>query len=89
VRHYLKAVDAAKSEDPAAVTQKMKELPVDYFGEPGTIREDGRLLHDLTLYEVKKPSESKYPWDYYKKVRTIPADEAFRPLKEGHCPFIK
>jgi branched-chain amino acid transport system substrate-binding protein len=89
VRHYLKAVDAAKSEDPKAVTEKMRRIPVDYFGKKGVIREDGRMVHDLTLYEVKKPAESKYPWDYYKPIRTIPADEAFRPMAEGKCPFVK
>jgi branched-chain amino acid transport system substrate-binding protein len=89
VRHYLKAVDSAKSEDPKAVTERMREIPVDYFGKKGVIREDGRMVHDLTLYEVKKPSESKYPWDYYKPIRTIPAEEAFRPLAEGKCPFVK
>jgi len=89
VRHYLKAVDAAKTEDPATITKTMREMPVDYFDQKAWIREDGRVMHDLTLYEVKKPSESKYPWDYYKSLRTIPADEAFRPLSEGHCPFLK
>jgi branched-chain amino acid transport system substrate-binding protein len=89
VRHYLKAVDAAKSEEPKSVTEQMRKIPVDYFGKKGWIREDGRMLHDLTLYEVKKPAESKYPWDYYKPIRTIPAEEAFRPLAEGKCPFVK
>jgi len=89
VRHYLKAVDAAKTEDPATITKTMREMPVDYFDQKAWIREDGRVMHDLTLYEVKKPSESKYAWDYYKSLRTIPADEAFRPLSEGHCPFLK
>jgi branched-chain amino acid transport system substrate-binding protein len=89
VRHYLKAVDAAQSEDPKAVTERMRGIPVDYFGKNGVIREDGRMVHDLTLYEVKKPSDSNYPWDYYKPIRTIPAEEAFRPLAEGKCPFVR
>jgi branched-chain amino acid transport system substrate-binding protein len=89
VRHYLKAVQAAGTDDATAVTARMKSMPTDYFGRPGSVREDGRVLYDLALYQVKAPEESKYPWDYYKKLRDIPAVEAFRPLDQGGCPFIK
>jgi branched-chain amino acid transport system substrate-binding protein len=88
--HYLKAVSALKSAaDGKAVVAKMKELPTDdpLFGK-GTIRADGRKLHPAYLFEVKKPEESKYPGDFYKLRATIPADEAFRPLKEGNCPLV-
>jgi branched-chain amino acid transport system substrate-binding protein len=87
--HYLKAVAALKaSGDGKAVVAKMKEVPTDdpLFGK-GTIRPDGRKLHDAYLLEVKKPAESKYPGDFYHVRATIPADEAFRPLKEGSCPL--
>jgi branched-chain amino acid transport system substrate-binding protein len=90
VLHYLKAVEALKNAgDGKAVVAKMKELPTDdpLFGK-GTIRADGRKIHDMYLFEVKKPSESKGPWDYYKLRATIPAAEAFRPLKEGNCPLV-
>ncbi|HEV2674070.1 MAG TPA: ABC transporter substrate-binding protein [Aliidongia sp.] len=89
VLHYLKAIDAAKTDDAEKVTAQMKSMPTDYFGRKGSIREDGRVLYDLALYQVKKPEESKYPWDYYKKIRDIPAGEAFRPLADGNCPFVK
>jgi len=88
--HYLKAVLALKSAaDGKAVVAKMKEMPTDdpLFGK-GTIRPDGRKLHPAYLFEVKKPEESKYPGDFYKLRATIPADEAFRPLKEGNCPLV-
>jgi branched-chain amino acid transport system substrate-binding protein len=88
--HYLKAVAALKSSsDGKAVVAKMKELPTDdtLFGK-GTIRADGRKLHDAYLFEVKKPSESKYPGDFYHVRATIPAAEAFRPLKDGGCPLV-
>jgi len=90
VTHYLKAVEALKNdEDGKAVVAKMKELPTDdkLFGK-GTVRADGRKIHDMYLFEVKKPEESKYPWDYYKIRATIPAAEAFRPLKDGGCPLV-
>ncbi|SDG80445.1 ABC transporter substrate-binding protein [Bosea robiniae] len=88
--HYLKAVEAAKSKDAAAVVAKMKELPTDdpLFGK-GSVRADGRKMHDMYLFEVKKPSESKGPWDYYKQVAVLPADQAFRPLSESECPLVK
>jgi branched-chain amino acid transport system substrate-binding protein len=90
VTHYLKAVEALKSDaDGKAVVAKMKELSTDdnLFGK-GTIRADGRKVHDMYLFEVKKPEESKYPGDFYKLRATIPAAEAFRPLKEGNCPLV-
>ena len=91
VLHYLKAVQALKSDgDGKAVVAKMKALPSDdpLFGK-GTIRKDGRKIHPMYLYEVKKPSESKKPWDYYRLIHEIPADEAFRPLSESECPLAK
>ena len=88
--HYLKAVQAAGTREAKAVMAKMRELPVDdFFGKGGRIREDGRLVHDMYVYEVKKPSESKYPWDYLKLRATIPAEEAYRPLSESKCPLVK
>lgn len=91
VIHYLKAVEAMKSDaDGAAVVAKMKSMPTDdkLFGK-GTIREDGRHMHDMYLVEVKKPAESKKPWDYLTVKKTIPASQAFRPLNEGNCPLVK
>ncbi len=89
VTHYLKAVAALKSAaDGKAVVAEMKKLPTDdpLFGK-GTVRADGRTLHPAYLFEVKAPAESKYPGDFYKLRATIPADEAFRPLKDGNCPL--
>ncbi len=88
--HYLKAVEALKDKDTAKVMAKMKEMPTEdpLFGK-GIIRPDGRKIHDMYLFEVKKPSESKAPWDLYKQLATIPADQAFRPLNEGGCPLVK
>ncbi|WP_201862872.1 ABC transporter substrate-binding protein [Microvirga soli] len=88
--HYLKAVEALKGKDTAQVMAKMKEMPTDdpLFGK-GKIRQDGRKIHDMYLFEVKKPAESKGPWDLYKQLATIPADQAFRPLNEGGCPLVK
>ena len=90
VLHYLKAVEALKSDDGTKVVAKMKELPTDdpLFGK-GKIRADGRKIHDSYLFEVKKPSESKGPWDYYKLRATVPADQAFRPMEQGDCPLVK
>ncbi|MGH6815716.1 MAG: ABC transporter substrate-binding protein [Hyphomicrobiaceae bacterium] len=90
VMHYLKAVEAIKSDDGAKVVAKMKELPTDdpLFGK-GAVRADGRKIHDMYLFEVKKPEESKQPWDYYKVRATIPAAEAFRPIDQGNCPLVK
>jgi len=90
VLHYLKAVEALKSDDGTKVIAKMKEMPTDdpLFGK-GTIRADGRKIHPAYLVEVKKPSESKGPYDYYKIRATIPANEAFRPMEEGECAMVK
>ncbi len=90
VLHYLKAVDAAKTDDGTKVVEEMKKLPTDdaLFGK-GRIRQDGRKLHPAYLFEVKKPSESKGPYDYYKLRATIPAEQAFRPEKEGGCSLVK
>lgn len=92
VLHYLKAIEAmgAESNDGKAIVDKMKAMPTDdpLFGK-GVIRVDGRKVHDMYLFEVKAPNESKGPWDYYKLVRTIPAAEAFRPLDQGNCPLAK
>jgi branched-chain amino acid transport system substrate-binding protein len=90
VMHYLKAVAALKNaDDGKAVVAKMKEMPTDdpLFGK-GSVRADGRKIHPAYLFEVKKPEDSKYPGDYYKLRATIPADEAFRPLKDGNCPLV-
>jgi len=90
--HYLKAVDAlgGVSTDGKAAIDKMKELPTDdpLFGK-GTIRADGRKLHNMYLFQVKKPEESRYPWDYYTLIKTIPPEQAWRPLSEGGCDFVK
>ncbi|HEU5189514.1 MAG TPA: ABC transporter substrate-binding protein [Methylomirabilota bacterium] len=90
VLHYLKAVEALKSDDGTKVIEKMKATPTDdpLFGK-GTIRVDGRKIHPAYLFEVKKPAESKGPWDYYKLRATIPAEQAFRPLDQGDCPLVK
>ncbi len=88
--HYLKAVQAADSDDGLTAVNKMKEMPTDdpLFGK-GKVRIDGRTIHPAYLFEVKKPSESKGAWDYYKLLATIPADQAFRPLNEGGCKLVK
>ncbi|CAO3420254.1 ABC transporter substrate-binding protein [Azospirillum doebereinerae] len=86
--HWLKAVKAAGTTDSEPVTAAMKAMPTDYFGVPGSIRKDGRVLYDLALYQVKTPAESKAPWDYYTQLRAIPAAEAFLPLEKSTCPFV-
>ena len=91
VMHYLKAVHELKTDaDGAAVVAKMKSMPTDdkLFGK-GSIRADGRKIHDMYLFEVKKPADSKGPWDYYNVRATIPAAEAFRPIEQGDCPLVK
>lgn len=90
VLHYLKAVEAAGTKETEAVMAKMKEMPTDdpLFGQ-GVIRADGRKVHDMFLYRVKKPEDSKGPWDYYEVVATIPAAEAFRPEADGGCALVK
>jgi len=90
VLHYLKAVQAAGTDRTEDVMQKMRELPVnDVFYKNGKIREDGRMVHDMYLFEVKQPEESKAPWDYYKLLATIPADQAFQPLSRSRCSLVK
>jgi branched-chain amino acid transport system substrate-binding protein len=88
--HYLKAVHETKSDDAKVVFPKMKQMPTDdpLFGK-GEVRADGRKIHPMYLFEVKKPEESKGAWDYYKLRATIPADQAFRPINEGNCPLVK
>jgi branched-chain amino acid transport system substrate-binding protein len=86
VLHYLKAVQAAGTDETEAVAKKMKELPVDdFFGRNGKVLQNGRMVHDMYLFQVKKPEESKAPWDYYKHLATIPGDQAFASLQESGC----
>jgi len=90
VLHYLQAVKAAGTTDSAAVMKLMKETPInDMFAKNGKIREDGRMVHDMYLFEVKKPSESKGRWDDYKLLATVPGDQAFQSLAESRCPLVK
>jgi branched-chain amino acid transport system substrate-binding protein len=93
VLHYLKAatamgIDKAMASGRAAITQ-MKAMPTDdpLFGK-GSVRIDGRVIHDMYLFEVKSPEQSKGAWDYYTVKRTIPADQGFRPLDRGGCPLV-
>jgi branched-chain amino acid transport system substrate-binding protein len=89
VTHYLKAVQAAGTDDTAAVMKKMKETPInDMFAKGGKIREDGRMVHDMYLFQVKKPSESKAPWDYYTLKGTVKGDDAFQSLEKTACPAL-
>jgi len=88
--HYLKAAQAAGTRDTRPVMAKMRETPVrDAFTDNGVLREDGRMVHSMFLFQVKKPEESKGPWDYYKLLAEVPGDQAFRPLKDGGCPLVK
>lgn len=90
VRHYLKAVVAAKSDEAKTVIAKMRELPIDdEVVRNAKLREDGRMVHDFYVFQVKKPAESKGEWDLYDLVATIPGDQAFRPLAQSACPAIK
>jgi branched-chain amino acid transport system substrate-binding protein len=89
VKHYLKAVEAAGTDETAAVVAKMRELPVKDLFYDGTIRADGRMVHDMYLFEVKSPAESKAPWDYYKLLARVPADKAFLPLEKSKCALVK
>lgn len=89
VRHYLKAIEAAGTDEAMAVAAKMRELPVnDVVFRNGQVRADGRHVHDMTLVEVKTPQESTGGWDIYKILSTIPAEQAFRPMAEGGCPLV-
>ena len=86
---YLKAVKAASSKDSEVVAKKLKELPVDDAFAKGKVLENGRMVHDLYLFEVKKPSKSKKPWDYYKELAVVPGEKAFFSAKESGCPLTK
>src|SRR5829696_6473294 len=86
VSHYLKAVQAAGTDETEAVVKKMKEMPVDdFFARKGKVQDNGRMMHDMYLFQVKKPEESKGPWDYYKHLATIPGDQAFASVQESGC----
>jgi branched-chain amino acid transport system substrate-binding protein len=88
--HYLKAIEAVGSDEASKVIAQMRATPVnDFFARNGKIRIDGRMVHDMYLFEVKKPQESKGEWDLYKLIATVPGDEAFRPLDKGGCPLVK
>ena len=90
LKHYFEAVQAVGSKDPLKVMAKMRETPInDFMTHDGKLRIDGRVLRDLYLFQVKTPEESKGPWDYYKQLAVIPADDAFRPLKDDDCPLVK
>ena len=87
--HYLKAIKAAGTDDPLKVAAKMREMPIeDFFSRNGKLREDGLMVHDLVLVQVKKPEELKYPWDYYQILAHIPGDQAFGPPNPA-CPLVK
>jgi branched-chain amino acid transport system substrate-binding protein len=89
IRHYLRAIAAAGTDEAKAVMAKMREIPVnDFFAKNGKLREDGRLLHDMYFVQVKTPAESRGLWNYYKIIATIPGDQAFRPAGEDKCPLI-
>ncbi|KAA0072764.1 ABC transporter substrate-binding protein [Tardiphaga sp. P9-11] len=88
--HYLKSVQAAGTRATKPVLAKMREMPVrDAFTDNGFLREDGRMVHSMFLLEVKKPEESKAPWDYYKVLAEVPGDQVFRPMKDGGCQYVK
>jgi len=88
--HYLNAVKAAGTKETRPVLEKMRATPVrDAFTDNGVLREDGRMVHSMFLFEIKKPEESRAPWDYYKVLAEVPGDQAFRPIKDGGCPLIK
>ncbi len=88
--HYLKAIEAIGTDEAPKVMEEMRKMPInDFFAHDGKIRIDGRMVHDMYLFEVKKPEESKGEWDLYKLIATVPGDEAFRPLDKGGCPLVK
>ncbi|HEY8564093.1 MAG TPA: ABC transporter substrate-binding protein [Beijerinckiaceae bacterium] len=90
VTNYLKAVDAAKTDDSDAVSKQLKSMTInDMFVKNGKIREDGLHVHDMFLFQVKQKAESKYPWDYYRQVAQIPGSEAFQPIEKTRCPLVK
>jgi branched-chain amino acid transport system substrate-binding protein len=86
--HYLRAVQAAGTDRTDDVMRKMRETPVKFFGKTGWLRVDGRMVHDMYLFEVKRPEESTAPWDYLKLRATVPAEQAFRPLARSTCPKL-
>jgi branched-chain amino acid transport system substrate-binding protein len=89
VRHYLKAVQSAETTDAAAVNAAMRRLPVDRFGGKATVRDDGRVMYDIGVYEVKAPGASTGPWDFYRKIASVPAEQAFRPVEAGGCAPLR
>jgi branched-chain amino acid transport system substrate-binding protein len=90
MHHYLEAIKAIGTKEPEKVMEKMRATPInDFMTKNGKLREDGRVIRDFYLFEVKKPSESKGPWDYYKLIQTVPGDQAFRPIDKGDCPLVK
>jgi branched-chain amino acid transport system substrate-binding protein len=89
VLSYLKAVKAAGSKDSDVVAKKLKELPVDDAFAKGKVLANGRMVHDMYVFEVKKPSESQKPWDYYNQLAVVPGDQAFFTAKESGCPLTK
>jgi branched-chain amino acid transport system substrate-binding protein len=88
--HYLKAIEAIGTDEAPKVMAQMRATPInDFFAKNGKIRIDGRMVHDMYLFEIKKPEESKSEWDLYKLIKMVPGDEAFRPLDKGGCPLVK
>lgn len=89
-RHYLQAVKDTGTDDVMKVVARMRTTPInDALAQNGRLREDGSMVHDMMLIQVKTPAESKYPWDYYKVLKTIPGDEAFLPLSQVPCPLLR
>ena len=90
VMHYLKAIDATGTDEAKAVVAQMKAMPInDFFAKNGRIRDDGRMVHDMYLVQIKSPAESKSEWDIYKVLATVSGEDAYRPLAEGGCPLVK
>ena len=90
ILHYLRAGQAANSTDPKVIAAKMHDMPVnDMYNDNIVIRPDGRVLHKMFLMQVKSPEESKFKYDYYKLLAEIPGNQAFRPIEEGHCPYLE
>ena len=89
VMHYLRAVETAGTDATESVSDQMHKMPVNFFGRKGSVRPDGRVIFDVSVYQVKSPAESKYPWDYYKELRVIPQSAAYRPLDQGGCDLSR
>jgi branched-chain amino acid transport system substrate-binding protein len=90
VLHYLNAIAATQSDEALTVVKQMKATPInDMFATNAYVREDGRMVHDMYLVQVKTPADSRYPWDYYKMLRTVKGEDAFRPLSQSECPLVK